>query len=175
MSIIHRLKNKAVKMRRSLLGRELENQFRFSGKKFVALGDTNSSFYRPGWKTLDLIDADYIVDFRKEPLPFDNETLDAVHSSHMIEHISYDDGIKLFQEIYRCLKPGGYLRLATPDMDLLLERYQIGDWRFFLQADGSKILKRICKGDLLPESILLHNLLTQVASYPQERSPEARS
>ncbi len=130
---------------------------RFSEAKFVSIGDTNSSFYRPAWETVDLIDADYIVDFRQEPLPFENNSLNGVHSSHLIEHISQEAGLQLFQEIYRCLKPGGIFRFSTPDMDLLLERYKLSDWKFFLQADGSYILKRILDGDLSSESLLMHN------------------
>ena len=154
------------RLRRTSLGRKLENQVRFAEKKFISLGDTNSSFYRPGWETADLINADYLVDFRQEPLPFENDSLDGVHSSHVIEHISQEAGLQLFQEIYRCLKPGGVFRFSTPDMDLLLERYKLSDWKFFLQADGSYILKRILNGDLSSESLLIHNrLVGWFASY----------
>lgn len=161
-----RLKSKMNRMRRSYLGRNLENKFRFSSKQYISLGDTNSSFFRPGWKTLDLVNADYIVDFRKDALPFKNDTVDAVHSSHVIEHLSQEAGLWLFQEIYRCLKPGGFCRFATPNMDLFLDHYNHGDWRFFLQADGTSILNRIIKGNLSPESLLMHNrLVGWFASY----------
>jgi SAM-dependent methyltransferase len=160
------LRKLITRIRRSYLIRIWEKNLRFSRQQFVSLGDTNSSFYRPGWKTVDLIDADYLVDLRREPLPFENDTLDGVHLSHLIEHISEEAGATIFKEIYRCLKPGGYCRLSTPDMDLLLDRYQLGDWRFFLQANGIPILKRIIKGDLSPESLLIHNrLLGWFASY----------
>ena len=157
---------KINRVRRTSIGRNLENQVRFTKKKFVALGDTNSSFYRPGWETVDLINADHLVDFRKNPLPFQDDSLDAVHSSHVIEHISQEAGLQLFKEIYRCLKPGGVCRLSTPDMDLLLERYRLNDWEFFLRADGTYILKRILNGDLSSESLLIHNrLIGWFASY----------
>lgn len=67
--MVLRFRNIISRMRRSYLGRKWENNLRFSGKQFVSLGDTNSSFYRPGWKTVDLVNADYIVDFRQQPLP----------------------------------------------------------------------------------------------------------
>lgn len=154
------------RLRRTSLGRKFENQVRFPEKKFVSLGDTNSSFYRPGWETADLINADYLVDFRQKSLPFENNSLNGIHSSHVIEHISQEAGLKLFQEIYRCLKPGGVCRFSTPDMNLLLERYRLNDWQFFLQAGGTDILKRILNGDLPPESLLIHNrLVAWFASY----------
>ncbi|GAB1545562.1 hypothetical protein NUACC21_82380 [Scytonema sp. NUACC21] len=163
---IYNLKARVGPIRRSSIVRKLENFLRFSGKRFVSLGDTNSSFYRPGWETVDLINADHIIDFRKEKLPFRNETIDVIHLSHVIEHISYEDGLRLFEEIYRCLKPGGCCRFSTPDMDLLLERYRDANWRFFLQADGNYILSRVCKADLPPESLLIHNrLVGWFASY----------
>jgi SAM-dependent methyltransferase len=135
-------------------------------EKCIALGDTRSTFKRKGWYTADLVDADFVVDLRKETLPFLDSTLMAVHSSHVIEHITYSSGLQLFKEVYRCLKPGGCFRISTPDMDLLLERYEAEDWSFFLQADGSFILSQICEGKLLPESLLMHNrLVGWFASY----------
>ncbi len=146
--------------------RQWENRLRFPGRRFVSLGDTNSKFYRSGWETVDLLDADFICDLRKECLPFESESLDAVYFSHVIEHLSAEVGLHLFQEIYRCLKTGGYCRLATPDMDLYLERYRANDWCFFLRANGEAILKRVCRGILSPESLLMHNQLVKAfASY----------
>ena len=84
----------------------------------------------------------------------------------MIEHLSAEAGLLLFRELQRCLKTGGYCRLVTPDMDLYLERYFASDWLFFLRANGEAILKRVCKGILLPESLLMHNQLVKAfASY----------
>jgi hypothetical protein len=35
----------------------------------------------------------------------------------MIEHISKSDGLRLLQECWRILKPGGVIRLTIPDLD----------------------------------------------------------
>ncbi len=105
-------------------------------------------------------------------MPFANESVDVVHSSHVIEHLSYDQGMRLFREIHRCLKNGGYFRLATPDMDLLLDRHRAEDWRFFLDANGQSILNGIRAGRLPPESLLLHNrLVGWFASYSDGGGP----
>jgi len=46
-------------------------------------------------------------------LPFKSESFECVISSQVIEHIPKDDVI--FDELLRCLKPGGILILGTPD------------------------------------------------------------
>lgn len=163
---VNQLKLMVYPARKTSIGRKTEILIRYGSKKLVSLGDTNRSFFRPGWRTCDLVDADYIIDFRKNQLPFPENSLDAIHSSHLIEHISTDAGLKLFREIFRCLKPRGIFRVSTPDMSLLIAQYKKENWRFFLQADGSDILQRICKGYLPPESILMHNrLIGWFASY----------
>lgn len=146
--------------------RRLEQYIRFRDKAFVSIGDNNSCFFRPGWKTVDLVGADFLVDVRKEPLPFCNDSLDAAHCSHLIEHVDEQQGLMFCKEIYRCLKPGGVIRLATPDMDLLIDRYLARDWKFFLAADGEFILRQIKHGRLPPESLLMQNrLVGWFASY----------
>ena len=148
--------------RRRPTWRRVENYLRSHQRHHVTLGDTNSSFFRPGWMTIYLVDADIICDLGKDVLPFDPETIDAVYSSHMID----EPGLQLPRHIFRSLKPGGFCRLVAPDMDLLLDRYQARDWRFFLAADGSFILSQICRGILPPESLLMHNrLVCWFASY----------
>jgi len=47
-------------------------------------------------------------------LPYDNEFFDVVHCSNIIEHLAPGDAYKMFQEIYRVLKPGGKIILVTP-------------------------------------------------------------
>lgn len=56
-------------------------------------------------------------------LPFPDETFDCVFSEHMIEHIPYQDATHLINEIYRILKPGGRVRISTPDLSFLMDLY----------------------------------------------------
>ncbi|TKY91819.1 MAG: class I SAM-dependent methyltransferase, partial [Candidatus Methanomarinus sp.] len=43
-------------------------------------------------------------------LPFDNESIDYIYSSHLIEHLNKEVGEKLLQECFRVLKKGGLFR-----------------------------------------------------------------
>lgn len=55
------------------------------------------------------------------PLPA--ESFDYIFSEHMIEHINYHDGMSMLKESWRVLKPGGKIRISTPDLKFLIELY----------------------------------------------------
>lgn len=55
-----------------------------------------------------------------EPFPFQNATFDYIYTEHLIEHISYSEGQEMLKECFRILKPGGKLRIATPDFDVFM-------------------------------------------------------
>ena len=44
--------------------------------------------------------------------PFDDNTVDAIYSSHLLEHLS--NPMAFFREMWRCLKPGGTVMLRMP-------------------------------------------------------------
>lgn len=51
--------------------------------------------------------------------PFADGTFDLIYSEHMIEHIAYPDAERMVGECRRVLRPGGTLRIVTPDMAFL--------------------------------------------------------
>ncbi len=59
-----------------------------------------------------------------KPFPFADQTFDYVFSEHMIEHISFAEGQFMIRECYRVLKPGGKIRISTPDLAFLIELYK---------------------------------------------------
>ncbi len=57
-------------------------------------------------------------------LPFADGQFDRIFSEHMIEHVSQVQGWQLLQECFRILKPGGRMRLETPDLELMCRLYR---------------------------------------------------
>jgi len=48
-------------------------------------------------------------------LPFANDSVDVVLSSHMLEHFSREEGIDFLKDCKRILKNGGVIRIGVPD------------------------------------------------------------
>lgn len=72
-----------------------------------------------GWLATDLIPSRPDVMFldASEPFPFTDASIDRIHSEHMIEHVDHPIGRHMLAECARIVKPGGRIRLATPDFD----------------------------------------------------------
>jgi len=49
----------------------------------------------------------------------EDNTYDGIYSEHFIEHIEREQGIALFNECMRILKPGGVLRTVWPSMEIV--------------------------------------------------------
>jgi predicted SAM-dependent methyltransferase len=74
---------------------------------------------RSGW-----INTDYDPPLKNEILyldatrrfPFPDQSVDYFHTEHMIEHVPLPCAQFMLKECYRTLKPGGKIRIATPDL-----------------------------------------------------------
>jgi predicted SAM-dependent methyltransferase len=79
----------------------------------------------PGWLSTDIAHtSDRVVYLdATEMFPFDDNTFDYVFSEHMIEHIPWHKGLFMLKECRRVLKPRGTIRLATPDLEVLIGLY----------------------------------------------------
>jgi predicted SAM-dependent methyltransferase len=78
-----------------------------------------------GWLNSDYYPADPNVIHLDATMnfPFDGDTFEYVFSEHMIEHISYPQGLAMLKECCRILKRNGRLRISTPDLKFLINLY----------------------------------------------------
>ncbi len=49
-----------------------------------------------------------------------------MYADNVIEHITLEQGRAMLREAYRCLQPGGAIRLVTPDLGEHIELYRKG-------------------------------------------------
>lgn len=104
-----------------------------------------------GWINIDIDPgADLVIDARKG-LPFEENSVDIVYNEHFLEHLTFEDSSKLLREIYRCLKKGGVVRTATPDLDYIVQKYG-EDWKDqdWLQTSHYDFIKT--KGNMINTS-----------------------
>ncbi len=85
--------------------------------KKLQLGTYNNAL--DGWLNSDvyLQSSQCVFLDAARPFPFADHTFDYIFSEHMIEHISYDEGLGMLHECLRVLRPGGKIRIATPNLD----------------------------------------------------------
>ena len=75
------------------------------------------------WTTLDITDTcDLFWDLRKG-IPFPDESVSAIYSSHLFEHLSYQEGQGVLRESMRVLRPGGTFSICVPNARIYIESY----------------------------------------------------
>jgi predicted SAM-dependent methyltransferase len=70
------------------------------------------------------IDATLGHDVRS--LPFTNDVADEIRASHVLEHIPFCEAQQVLQHWVDILKPGGWLKVAVPNFDLIVKWYSEG-------------------------------------------------
>ena len=119
-----------------------------------------------GWWTGDaqtgqIIDSDTI-------LPFYDNQLKLVYSSMFFEHINDETATNLLSEIYRCLQPGGLLRVIVPDFDMYVNQYRDNNKTFFDQIRSSNTSLKTWKTYNVPTDDE-HILASLISSFHNKR------
>lgn len=96
-------------------------------------------FRHPAWTNIDhysdwykgnVTDIDYDLE-SLSPIPVESGSAEVVYTSHTVEHITNAAAQNLFNEAHRMLKPGGYFRMTTPNIDLEYRAYRENDRHYF--------------------------------------------
>lgn len=99
----------------------------FSRKKDQRLHIGSGDKRLEGWVNIDLKKlpgVDVVADVTKG---LDFKNVEAVFAEHFLEHLAVDDALSFLQESYRVLRPGGWLRLSTPNLDWVwTTHYRLG-------------------------------------------------
>jgi len=105
-------------------------------RRFYNLGA--GSFCHPCWTNIDLYPAGeapsphIFYDLMSlQPLPLPDGRAELVYCSHTLEHVTDDAVRNALREIYRVLRPGGVVRLVTPDIDLAYRAWRDRDHAYF--------------------------------------------
>ncbi|MHA1313176.1 MAG: class I SAM-dependent methyltransferase [Candidatus Helarchaeota archaeon] len=106
-------------------------------------------YVRRHWKVLDYISDHYshrniYIDYNfdltsNKPLPFSDNSVALFFTSHTLEHIPQEFCQFILNEIYRCLKKSGGIRLTMPDFDLAYEAFGKKNESFFTKLSGKDI------------------------------------
>lgn len=60
-------------------------------------------------------------------IPFTDDSIDYIYTSHTLEHISKTSAQELMREAHRTLKRGGIIRVCVPDLEQAVKLYQQGN------------------------------------------------
>ncbi len=118
------LLEKVVIVYRSLFPRDIAKDYLTNHDvKKLQIGSGNNVY--EGWLNTDYepgIPGVYRMDATRK-FPFADNTFDYVFCQHMIEHIGYPEGQFMLRECLRVLKPGGKVRISTPNLAFVCGLY----------------------------------------------------
>ena len=80
--------------------------------------------FGPEWIHIDGGDYEHLDYNDITNLPYDDNLVDVIYASHVIEYFDRHEIKSILQEWYRVLRPGGVLRVAVPDFLKLSWVYQ---------------------------------------------------
>ncbi len=129
--------------------------------------DKKSEWYK-GYAKVPFIEYDL---FSLQPLPIAAKSASIIYCSHTLEHVN-DASVKhLLSEAYKALKPGGYLRIITPNIELQYRAYVENDRDYFFWIDSYSAPDDVQRSGLkigLDKASTAQIFLEDFASYASE-------
>ncbi len=92
---------------------------------------------KKGWLNGDILNGNIYLNAKKK-FPIKSNSFEYIFAEQFIEHLDFTSGKRFMEECYRVLKPGGILRIATPDLKGLLSVYNNNN----TVVDKDKVLLR---------------------------------
>jgi predicted SAM-dependent methyltransferase len=86
-----------------------------------------------------------------EPYPLEDESFEWAYSEHFIEHLRPGDAIAWLAEVARVLRPGGILRVSTPNLKRFIDAYVDPDDPFRAQNREALAKARVFQGKEVPD------------------------
>ena len=80
--------------------------------------------FGPEWIHIDGSKFSHVSHHNVKKLPFLSGTVDVIYASHLIAYFDRFEIMDVLHEWKRVMKPGGILRLATPDFWKMVKLYQ---------------------------------------------------
>jgi len=113
----------AIRHRKSL--RKIRRLLKAGSDICIELGAGNKSG-KGGWITIDMArNCDIYWDLRRG-LPFPNDSIKRIYSSHFFEHLSFQEAQRFLDECKRALVPGGNFSICVPNAKLYIDAYAKG-------------------------------------------------
>lgn len=135
------------------------------------------------WENIDILSLRQYIppEFKflqwdlRRGIPHPDNSVDLIRMSHLIEHLTLEEAHKLLLEIYRVLKPSGFVRISTPDARLIVKHYVNRDMSYFNQmqppeyilapTDGERLSRLLFSGEYNHKAVydfaMLKNFLHQ--------------
>lgn len=89
--------------------------------------------FHHGWLNMDIVDLQqfalthgykFIHMDAKQPIRLADNSVDLITSSHMLEHLDWNEGLKFLKECNRIMKSNATLRLSVPDASKIINYYK---------------------------------------------------
>ncbi len=118
------------------------------------------------WTIIDVRkQADVVCDISQEKLPFEDNSIKAIYTSHTLEHIYPHRLPFVISEFYRVLKPSCRVRIVVPNIDKAIKAYMRKKFSFL------KDKRNPSKPDYLPNLPICH-LMSWFFTYRTDTSTE---
>ncbi len=147
-------------------------------KLFLNLGA--GKFKHKYWTNIDYSSSKYKhlqqnqfvnIDFQnEEKLPYENNSIELIYCSHVIEHFNNEKILHLFEECHRVLKPNGSIRIVVPDADFYYRLLQFDNIEIFESLLLAKFRKKygLTASKIKLEDYFLHEIATELVSYARQ-------